>query len=61
MQQALKQEKELEATVKKVAEAQKYKAEQEAEAERYKLIKKAEAEAESIRIKGSCRSGSNTC
>ena len=52
MQQALKQEKELEATVKKVAEAQKYKAEQEAEAERYKLIKKAEAEAESIRIKG---------
>lgn len=52
MQQALKQEKELDATVKKVAEAQKYKAEQEAEAERYKLIKKAEAEAESIRIKG---------
>lgn len=52
MQQALKQEKELDATVKKVAEANKYKAQQEAEAERYKLIKKAEAEAESIRIKG---------
>lgn len=52
MQQALKQEKELEATVKKVAEAEKYRAQQEAEAERYKLIKKAEAEAESIRIKG---------
>ncbi|MBQ4164075.1 MAG: flotillin family protein [Turicibacter sp.] len=52
MQQALKQEKELEATVRKVAEAQKYKEQQEADAKRYTIIKNAEAEAESIRIKG---------
>ena len=52
MQQALKQEKELEATVKKVAEAQKYKEQQEADAKRYTIIRNAEAEAESIRIKG---------
>lgn len=52
MQQALKQEKELEATVRKVAEAQKYKEQQEADAKRYAIIKNAEAEAESIRIKG---------
>jgi flotillin len=51
-QQARKKEKELEATIKKVAEAEKYKEEKDADAERYKLIKKAEAEAESIRIKG---------
>ncbi|GAB6170378.1 flotillin family protein [Clostridium carnis] len=51
-QQAIKKERELEATIKKVAEADKYKEEQEADAERYKLIKQAEAEAESIRIKG---------
>lgn len=51
MQQAIKQEKELEATVKKVAEAQKYKEQQEADAHRYAIIKNAEAEAESIRIK----------
>lgn len=52
MQQSIKQEKELEATVKKVAEAQKYKEQQEADANRYAIIKNAEAEAESIRIKG---------
>lgn len=52
MQQVIKQEKELEATVKKVAEAQKYKEQQEADAHRYAIIKNAEAEAESIRIKG---------
>lgn len=52
VQQAIKQEKELEATVKKVVEAQKYKEQQEADAKRYALIKSAEAEAESIRIKG---------
>ncbi|MDO4534945.1 MAG: SPFH domain-containing protein [Clostridium perfringens] len=51
-QQAIKKEKELEANIKKVAEAEKYKEEQEADAERYKLIKQAEAEAESIKIKG---------
>ncbi|MPQ44267.1 flotillin family protein [Clostridium tarantellae] len=51
-QQAIKKEMELEATIKKVAEAEKYKQEQDAEAERFKLIKKAEAEAEAIKIKG---------
>lgn len=51
-QQVRKKEKELEATVKKVAEADKYRAEQAAEAERFEMIKKAEAEAESIKIKG---------
>lgn len=51
-QQARKKEMELEATIKKVAEADKYSEEQKAEADRYKLIKQAEAEAESIKIKG---------
>lgn len=51
-QQAIKREKELEATIKKVVEADKYKIEKTAEADRYEQIKKAEAEAESIRIKG---------
>lgn len=51
-QQARKKEMELDATIKKVAEAEKYREEKEADAERYKLIKQAEAEAESIRIKG---------
>lgn len=51
-QQALKREKELEATIKKVAEADKFKIQQSADAERYEMIKRAEAEAESIRIKG---------
>lgn len=50
-QQARKKEMELDATIKKVAEAEKYREEKEADAERYKLIKQAEAEAESIRIK----------
>lgn len=51
-QQVRKTEKELESAVKKVAEAEKYKAEQAAEAERFEMIKKAEAEAEAIKIKG---------
>lgn len=42
-QQAIKKERELEANIKKVAEAEKYKEEQEADADRYKLIKQAEA------------------
>ncbi len=50
-QQVLKKERELEVSIKKVAEADKYKTEQKAEAERFEQIKKAEAEAESIRIK----------
>jgi len=51
-QQVRKKEKELESTVKKVAEADKYRAEQAAEAERFMMIKRAEAEAETIKIKG---------
>lgn len=51
-QQARKKEMELDATIRKVAEAEKYREEKIADAERYKLIKQAEAEAESIRIKG---------
>ncbi|MDF2878244.1 MAG: flotillin [Clostridia bacterium] len=50
-QQVIKKEKELEATIKKVAEADKYKTEKKAEADRFEQIKKAEAEAEAIRIK----------
>lgn len=51
-QQSIKKEMELDALIRKVAEAEKYSQEQKAEAERFELIKKAEAEAESIRIKG---------
>lgn len=51
-QQVRKKEKELESTVKKVAEADKYRAEQAAEADRFMMIKRAEAEAETIKIKG---------
>lgn len=52
LQIAAKKERELEASIRKVAEAERYKAEQEAEAERFKRIKEAEAEADAIRIKG---------
>lgn len=51
-QQARKKAMELDATIKKVAEADKYSEEQKAEAARFKLIKQAEAEAEAIKIKG---------
>ncbi|XP_062904189.1 flotillin-1-like isoform X2 [Mobula hypostoma] len=51
-QEILRREKELEARVKKPAEAERYKLEKLAEAERMKLIMEAEAEAESIRVKG---------
>ncbi|XP_072888266.1 flotillin-1-like [Hemitrygon akajei] len=51
-QEILRREKELEAKVKKPAEAERYKLEKLAEAERMKLIMEAEAEAESIRVKG---------
>lgn len=45
-------EKELEATVRKPAEAEKYRMEKIAEAKRNKVILEAEAEAEAIKIKG---------
>lgn len=52
MQQAIKKEKELEATVRKVAEAERYKQQEASDAHRYNLIKQAEAEATAIKIKG---------
>ncbi|XP_006794577.1 flotillin-1a [Neolamprologus brichardi] len=51
-QEITRKEKELEAKVKKPAEAERYRLEKLAEAERLKLIMEAEAEAESIRVKG---------
>ncbi|MFT9497566.1 flotillin family protein [Anaerosolibacter sp.] len=54
-QEALRREKELEATVKKQAEAEKYRAEKQAEAERYREIQDAEAKANAIRLEGQAR------
>uniref|UniRef100_H3ASF0 Flotillin n=1 Tax=Latimeria chalumnae TaxID=7897 RepID=H3ASF0_LATCH len=51
-QEIIRKEKELEATVKKPAEAERYRLEKIAEAQRLQMITQAEAEAESIRIKG---------
>ncbi|XP_078272468.1 flotillin-1-like [Rhinoraja longicauda] len=51
-QEILRRERELDAQVKKPAEAERYRLEKLAEAERLKLIMEAEAEAESIRVKG---------
>ncbi|KAM8829818.1 LOW QUALITY PROTEIN: flotillin-1-like [Synchiropus picturatus] len=51
-QEITRREKELEAKVRKPADAEKYRLEKLAEAQRLKLIMEAEAEAESIRIKG---------
>ncbi len=51
-QQAIKTEKELEATVRKQAEAEKFRAEKESEASKFQKVQQAEAEAESIKIKG---------
>ncbi|KAM4696734.1 flotillin-1 [Rhinophrynus dorsalis] len=54
-QEISRREKELEARVKKPAEAERYRLEKLAEAERMKLITEAEAESESIRVKGEAR------
>jgi len=51
-QEALRREKELEATVRKLAEAEKYRHQQEAEAEHYQELQRAAAQARSIEIKG---------
>uniref|UniRef100_V9KUC3 Flotillin n=1 Tax=Callorhinchus milii TaxID=7868 RepID=V9KUC3_CALMI len=51
-QEIIRREKELEARVKKPAEAERYRLEKLAEAERLKLIMEAEAEAETIKVKG---------
>ncbi|KAK6627233.1 flocculin flo1 [Polyplax serrata] len=51
-QEILRREKELEATVRRPAEAEKYKLEKLAEANRNRIIIEAEAEAEAIRVRG---------
>lgn len=51
-QEALRKEKELEANVKKIAEAEKYASEKSAEAGKYSEIQNALAEAEAIKAKG---------
>uniref|UniRef100_A0A667ZA65 Flotillin n=1 Tax=Myripristis murdjan TaxID=586833 RepID=A0A667ZA65_9TELE len=51
-QEITRREKELEAKVKKPAEAEKYRLERLAEAQRLQLIMEAEAEAESIKMRG---------
>lgn len=50
-QEAIRKEKELEATVKKEADAAKYRQEKDAEAKRYTQIQNAEAEAQAIKLK----------
>lgn len=51
-QEATRKEKELEATVVKMADAEKYSIEKQAEADRYKEIQIATAEAEAIKLRG---------
>jgi len=51
-QEAIRKEKELEATIRKQAEAEKYALEKKAEAEKYRKIQEAEAEAQAIRARG---------
>ncbi len=51
-QEIIRKERELEATVKKPAEAERYRLEKLAEANKEKTIMEAEAEAESIRLRG---------
>lgn len=52
-QEIIRKEKELEATIKKPAEAERYRLEKIAEATRKKIVWEAEAEAEAIRMRGS--------
>lgn len=51
-QEAARKEKELEATVVKMADAEKYSKEKQAEADKYKEIQSAMAEAEAIKLRG---------
>ncbi|MBM7613499.1 flotillin family protein [Alkaliphilus hydrothermalis] len=51
-QEALRRERELDATVKKQAEAEKFSLEKKAEAAKYKEIQEAEAAAQSIKLRG---------
>ncbi len=50
-QEALRRQEELDATIRKQAEAEKYRQEKQAEAEKFRKIAEAEAEAESVRVK----------
>jgi len=54
-QEILRRERELQATVMKPAEAEKYKMEKLAEAEKEKKVLEAEAEAESVRVRGEAK------
>ncbi|MFZ5966697.1 MAG: flotillin family protein [Bacillota bacterium] len=54
-QESLRKEKELEATVKKETDAQKYRSEKVAEAEKYREIQDAEAKANAIRLEGQAK------
>lgn len=56
-QEITRRERELEATVKKPAEAERYRLEKLAEANKEKIIMEAEAEAESIRLRGEAEAG----
>lgn len=51
-QEIVRKEKELEATIKKPAEAERYRLEKLAEANKQKIIMEAEAESEAIRLRG---------
>jgi len=51
-QEAIRKEKELEATVMKLADADKYSIEKQADADRYKEVQNSMAEAEGIKLKG---------
>jgi len=54
-QEALRKERELEATVVKQANAEKYRIEKDAEAQRYKEVQDASARSEAIRLEGTAR------
>jgi len=54
-QEALRKERELDATVKKTADAERYKVERAAEAQKYREIQDATARAESIKLEGNAR------
>jgi len=54
-QEILRREKELQATVMKPAEAERYKLEKLADAEKQKKVLEAEAEAESVRVRGEAK------
>ena len=56
-QEIIRKERELEALVKKPAEAERYRQEKLAEANKEKIIMEAEAEAEAIRLRGEAEAG----